>query len=225
MPLEVISLNAAADKIQRPFSVVPLASVADLSLSLYMCQGQINWHRHPDEDELFLVHEGVVQLDTERGRLTLHSEELAVVPKGVGHRSGSQLRSIVILIRPTVLADRKNGQRHFALDTDPPIEKVRFARVQATLGAAYRAAVVAQVEDFELLLIRAEGESPPQPAAEYHQLWLALRGHVAISVPGQPPANLAAGDLVRVPPGTPHTLSATQPSLLLTLARTTPTEG
>ena len=29
------------------------------------------------------MHEGVVALDTERGRLTLHSEELALVPKGV----------------------------------------------------------------------------------------------------------------------------------------------
>ena len=83
MPLEVISLNAAADKIQHPFSVVPLASVADLSLSLYMCQGQINWHRHPDEDELFLVHEGVVQLDTERGRLTLSGGNEAAHPTGL----------------------------------------------------------------------------------------------------------------------------------------------
>lgn len=224
MSLDVISLNAAADQLERPFSVVPLASVADLSLSLYMCQGQINWHRHPDEDELFLVHEGVVRLDTERGRLTLHSEELAVVPKGVGHRSSSQLRSIVILIRPTVLTDRKNGHRHASLDTDPPIEKVRLARVQATLGAPYRAAAVARVEDFDLLLMTATGDSPPQPGAEHPVLWLALRGQVTISVLGQPPAHLSAGELLKLPPGTPHTLSATQPSLLLTLARATPSD-
>jgi quercetin dioxygenase-like cupin family protein len=219
MPLEVVSLNAAADLLERPFAVVSLASVGDLSLSLYMCQGQINWHRHPDEDELFLVHEGVVRLDTERGRLTLHSEELAVVPKGVGHRSSSQLRSVVILIRPTVLTDRKNGHRHFSVDTDPPIEKVRLARVQATLGAPYRAAAVARVEDFDLLLMTATGDSPPQPAADHHVLWLALRGQVTVSVPGQPPAHLAAGELVTLAPGTAHHLSASQPSLLLTLAR------
>lgn len=222
MPLSVVSLNAAAEKLQRPFAVVPIATVADLSLSLYMCQGQINWHRHPDEDELFLVHEGVVQLETERGRLTLHSEELAVVPKGVGHRSGSHLRSIIILIRPTVLTDRKNGHRNAAVDTDPPLEKVRLARIQAALGAPYRAAAVAQVENFELLLMSAEGDSPPQPAADHQVLWLALRGQISVVVPGQPPAHLAAGDLVTLAPNTPHTLAASQPSLLLTLARATP---
>ena len=51
MPAEVINLNTAADKLQQPFAVVPLASTADLTLSMFVCQGQINWHRHPDEDD------------------------------------------------------------------------------------------------------------------------------------------------------------------------------
>jgi len=88
MPLDIVKLAEAANKLDQPFRVVPLASVGDLAISVFVCQGQVNWHRHLDEDELFLVHEGVVAVDTERGRLTLHSEELAVVPKGVGHRSG-----------------------------------------------------------------------------------------------------------------------------------------
>src|SRR5713226_3864775 len=100
MALDVVSLAQAANKLDHPFRVVQVASIGDLALSIFVCQGQVNWHRHMDEDELFLVHEGVVAIDTERGRLTLHSEELVVVPKGVGHRSGSQLRSIVLLFRP-----------------------------------------------------------------------------------------------------------------------------
>jgi len=219
MPLDVIHLTAAADKLQRPFAMTPLASVADLTLSLYVCQGQINWHRHPDEDELFLVYEGVVQLDTERGRLTLHSEELAVVPKGLGHRTGSQLRSVVILIRPTVLSDRKNGQRHRHLDTDPPIEKVRLARVQATLGASFQAVTVAQVEDFELVLMSVEGEGPEEAAQAHDSLWFAMRGAVHLALDGTPAATLEAGDLVRLPAGQPYRLAASQPSIVLALVR------
>jgi mannose-6-phosphate isomerase-like protein (cupin superfamily) len=219
MPVEVINLNTIADKLQRPFSVTPLATAGDLTVSLYVCQGQINWHRHPDEDELFLVHEGVVQLDTERGKLTLHSEELAVVPKGVGHRTGSQLRSVVLLIRPTVLSDRKNGHRQHPLDTDPPLEKVRLARVQATLGAPYRAATVAQVEDFELLLLSAEGDGPAHTASGHDDLWLALRGAVDVVFDDAPATHLEAGELLRLPAGTSYQIKAAQPSILLTLAR------
>ena len=154
MALNVVKLAEAANRLDQPFRVVQLATIGDLALSVFVCQGQINWHRHLDEDELFLVHEGVVAVDTERGRLTLHSEELIVVPKGVGHRSGSQLRSVVLLLRPIVLTNRKNGHRHGQVDTDPPLEKVRLARVQTTLPAPYQALPVARVEDFDLMLVR-----------------------------------------------------------------------
>src|SRR5258706_12266589 len=116
MTLEKVNLAEAANRIEQPFRVVQLATIGDLALSVYVCQGQVNWHRHLDEDELFLVHEGVVALDTERGRLTLHSEELAGVPKGGGHRSGSPLRSVVVLVRPIVLTNRTNGHRHGMVD-------------------------------------------------------------------------------------------------------------
>src|SRR5438270_13610958 len=107
MALDVIKLAEATKKLDQPFRVVQLVSIGDLALSVFVCQGQVNWHKHLDEDELFLVHEGVVAVDTQRGRLTLHSEELVVVPKGVGHRTGSQLRSVVLLVRPAVLTNRK----------------------------------------------------------------------------------------------------------------------
>ncbi len=134
MPLNVVNISAVANRIGRPFAMISVTAVGDLALSVYICQGLIDWHKHLDEDELFLVHEGVITLETERGSLTLHSEELAVIPKGVGHRSGSTLRSVVVLIRPAVLTNRKNGHRRVqTLETDPPLEKVRLIRASQTL--------------------------------------------------------------------------------------------
>jgi mannose-6-phosphate isomerase-like protein (cupin superfamily) len=196
-----------------------LASVGDLALSAFVCQGQVHWHRHLDEDELFLVHEGVVAVDTERGRITLHSEELVVVPKGVGHRSGSQLRSVVLLLRPMVLTNRKNGHRHGIVDTDPPLEKVRLARVQATLPGPYQAFAVARVEDFDLLLLSADGFGPSETAPTHGAFWLVVRGAVGIEMNEGAGARLEAGELTVVPAGQAYRLSAAQPSLLLTLAK------
>jgi mannose-6-phosphate isomerase-like protein (cupin superfamily) len=222
MPLTPVNLSTVASKVDKPFTIVPLAQVADLSLSLYICQGQVSWHRHLDEDELFLVHEGVISLDTERGRLTLHSEELAVVPKGLGHRTSSQLRSVVVLIRPAVLSDRKNGQRHHALATDPPLEKVRLARIQAMLVAPYQALPVGQVEDFELLLLSAHGPGPETTAPIHGVPWLALRGSLSVATLGGDVSPLSPGDLLVVPGGMPYRLVADQPSIALTLARAAP---
>ncbi len=219
MPPLAINLSAAANKVDRPFVIQPLASVADLTVSVFVCQGQVAWHKHLDEDELFLVHEGVIGLDTERGRLTLHSEELVVVPKGISHRSGSQLRSVVLLIRPTVLSDRKNGHRHNPLDTDPPLEKVRLARVQALAAAPYQAVTVAQVDDFELLLVKATGAGPAATAPAYGALWLVLRGAVTVETAESDRTPVEAGELIVVSAGTPYRLNAAEPSVLLTLER------
>lgn len=217
----VINLSSTANRIARPFAVTPLAAIGELALSVYICQGQVNWHRHLDEDELFLVHEGVITLETERGNLILHSEELAVVPKGVAHRSGSNLRSVVVLIRPAALAERKNGQRSYVLDTDPPLEKVRLVRASAMLTSPYQSVALARVEGYDVLLRLAVGFGPREAAPDDGVLWLTVRGSVGIETGAGAGAGLRldAGDLTVLPAGVEYRLHAAQSSLLLTLAR------
>lgn len=222
MSLSVTNLSAVANRIGRPFAVVTLAAIGDLALSVYVCQGQVNWHRHLDEDELFLVHEGVIGLETERGNLTLHAEELAVVPKGVMHRSGSTLRSVIVLIRAAVLTERKNGHRSHALDTDPPLEKVRLARASTMLTVPYQPVALARVENFDMLLMSAQGFGPQETAPSYGALWFTVRGSAGIEAAEGAGARLAAGELTIVPAGAEYRLHAAQPALLLTLARTRP---
>jgi mannose-6-phosphate isomerase-like protein (cupin superfamily) len=218
MTAKVANLNEVAGKLERPFALTALATVGDLTLSVFLCQGQMSWHKHLDEDELFLVHEGVVVLETPRGRLTLHSEEVAVVPKGLSHRSSSQLRSIVLLLRPSVLTERKNGHRTHPLDTDPPLEKVRLARVSTTLNEPYRPTALGRVEDYELLLVTAQGDGPAEVAPAYGALWLVVRGRLEVQV-GDVTHPVEAGHLAKVEPGTAYALKAEAGTLALTVGK------
>jgi mannose-6-phosphate isomerase-like protein (cupin superfamily) len=218
MSLSVVDLNAVGGKLERPFALKTLAVVGDLTLSAFLCQGQMSWHKHLDEDELFLIHEGVVTLETTRGKLTLHSEEVVVVPKGLSHRSNSQLRSIVLLLRPSVLTERKNGHRIRPLDTDPPLEKIRLARVSTTMSEPYRPTALARVEDYELLLVSAQGPGPVETAPEYGALWLVIRGSLQVSVGGET-HSLEAGHLLVVPPGTEYRLAAAPGTLAVTVGQ------
>ena len=220
MPLEVVSLTAIAGQLDRPFALRTLATVGDLSLSAFMCQGQTSWHKHLDEDELFLVHEGVVVLETTRGKLTLHSEEVAVVPKGVSHRTSSQLRSVVLLLRPSVLTERRNGHRTHTVDTDPPLEKVRLARVLTTMNEPYRPIALARVEDFDLMLVSAQGTGPAEVAPAYGALWLVVRGSLTVELQAGDSVSLDAGTLAVVPGGTEYQLSAALGTLAVTLGST-----
>lgn len=47
---------------------------------------QCPWHAHEEEDELFLVIEGVLDVLERDGSVTLHPGEFAIVPRGREHR-------------------------------------------------------------------------------------------------------------------------------------------
>lgn len=219
MTLPVARLDEAASRLS-PFQVQSLASLGPLVVSVFVCQGQMEWHKHLDEDELFLVHEGVIGLDTDRGNLSLHAEELAVVPKGVMHRSRSMLRSVVVLIRPAVFTERTNGHRHFYTTPDEPLlEKVRLAAALTAAGEPFRPVTVGQVEDGELLAMLGRGIGPELTAPASGAFWLVVRGALRIETGAGAVTELAAGDLTVVPAGTRYQVVCREPSLLATLVR------
>lgn len=198
----------------------PLARVAQLVVSVFLCQGELEWHKHLDEDELFLTHEGQLTLETDRGNVSLMPEELVVVPKGVYHRSRSEQRSAVVLIRPLPFTERLNGHRHFySTDSDPPLEKVRLARLTPALTAPFRPTALAQVEDFELLLAVGRGPSDALTAPDYGALWLVVRGPLHLELADGDVTELNTGDLTGVPPAARYRLICREPATLLTLQK------
>ncbi len=48
--------------------------------------GDINWHKHDDQDELFILYGGRMSIELRTGEIPLAEGELFVVPKGMEHR-------------------------------------------------------------------------------------------------------------------------------------------
>ena len=70
-------------------------------------QGEYPFHAHENEDEMFFVWKGEMELDFEAGEtVTLKEGEAIVVPKGVVHRPRAEKECQVFLIEP---ADTKNN--------------------------------------------------------------------------------------------------------------------
>ncbi len=214
----VLKLSEIARQLERPFTLHQLAAVGHLGVHVYVCMGMVDWHRHPDEDELFLVHEGSINLDTEAGNLTLEAEELVVVPKGVAHRSGSRLRSIVLLVRPGVLTHRINGRRRVAiLPEEIKLEKQRLAQHRRELNAPYQTVLVAGIEEFRLELGLALGTGPDDQAPRGGRFLLGLRGGLSVAA-SEEQTTLAEGDALLLPAGVRYQLEAREEATYLTLA-------
>jgi len=218
--VQVLNISRIAEELDRPFTLQPLAKLGHLVVHVYVCMGMMDWHKHPDEDELFLVHEGVIELETEIGNHTLHAEELAVVPKGVAHRSGSRLRSVVLLVRPEVLPHRTNGHRRTAIAAAGlDLKKFRLAQIRRELSEPYRPMGVARVENYLLRISLASGKSRPVQVQSGGMFLISLRGELAVNLDaGAGRALLAEGEALLLPHGQRFILETESEATYLTLS-------
>ena len=69
-------------------------------VKLAKLDGEFVWHAHDDEDELFLVVSGHLDLHLRDRTISLDPGELFVVPKGVEHLPEASPGTEVLLIEP-----------------------------------------------------------------------------------------------------------------------------
>ena len=70
-------------------------------LLVVKAQGEFNWHKHEDTDDLFLVLKGRITIQMRDGDVTIGPGELFVVPKGVEHCPIAGEEAHILLIEPT----------------------------------------------------------------------------------------------------------------------------
>jgi mannose-6-phosphate isomerase-like protein (cupin superfamily) len=212
MPPTVHTLAETAARIDQPFALVILGLIGDIGVHLYVAQGELDWHKHIDEDELFLVHEGGLRIDSELGKNTLYPEEALLVPKGVGHRSQSALRSVVLLFRQQVMPDRKNGHRRYLVtDSQQPLSKARLPGLINQEAAPFEPAQVAMVEAYCLTVFAASGFGPAQTSPPGGTLLYVTEGAIGVEL-NDGGARLEQGQLTLLLAQTSYKLHAAQPS-------------
>jgi mannose-6-phosphate isomerase-like protein (cupin superfamily) len=63
-------------------------------------RGEFLWHKHDEEDELFLVVEGRLTIHLRDRDVVLGPGEFVVVPKGVEHKPAAEGETRIVLIEP-----------------------------------------------------------------------------------------------------------------------------
>lgn len=199
--------------------MIDLVQVDDLALSIYLCQGTMPHHRHLDQDELFLVHSGTISLESEWGTAILRPGELAVAPKGVGHRSSSLLRSLVLLLQPRLMVNRRNGDRRlFVLKGEGRLEKVSVPAVGRQVVASFRPVVLAHLDTFAFNLLLCRGTGPWWKIDRQASLVLCYEGRLVVDTELEQ-ISLERGDLIVVPKGVAYRLTSTRRALVMGVQR------
>ena len=77
-------------------------------VKLAKIQGEFVWHKHDNEDEMFLVLDGILKMEFRDRTEIVHPQEFIIVPKGVEHRPVAEQEVSIMLFEPATTVNTGN---------------------------------------------------------------------------------------------------------------------
>ncbi len=93
-----VSPRAIAAALTELWSPRVIAVLDDSYIKVAKLQGDLAWHAHDDEDELFFVLAGHLRIEMEAVTIELGEGEAYVVPRGVRHHPVAERECLVMLV-------------------------------------------------------------------------------------------------------------------------------
>ena len=110
-----VNFLQALDQITEHWSPRVVGRVNDQYVKVAKVRGQLAWHKHDSEDEMFLVVYGRLVLQFEDKEVVLNPGDFYVVPKGTMHNPVAEEECGIVLIE--TVTTRHTG------DVDTPLTK------------------------------------------------------------------------------------------------------
>ncbi len=82
-------------------------------VKLVKFKGPFTWHKHDDEDELFLVVKGSFNMELRDKTITLNEGEFLIVPRGTEHRPNADEEVMVLLFEPASTLNTGDQRNEF----------------------------------------------------------------------------------------------------------------
>ena len=95
-----IDLQQAFSSIPELWSPRVAAQVNGCEVRLARIEGEFCWHHHENEDELFWVVRGSLELQFRDHTVQLEPGQMQLVPRGVEHRPVAHEETWIVLIEP-----------------------------------------------------------------------------------------------------------------------------
>ena len=97
---EVINIQEKFDLFSDHWSPKRIGVLNRQQIILAKVQGEFVFHKHDNEDELFMVMKGQLSIKMRDRTVTVNSGEFFVVPKGVEHKPFANAETHLLLFEP-----------------------------------------------------------------------------------------------------------------------------
>lgn len=101
MQKEPVNLAEEFSRIQDYWNPRIAGELNGQQVKLAKAKGEFVWHRHQNEDELFLVLKGALRLELRDGTVRLGPGEFFIVPQGVEHRPVAEGEVHLLMFEPS----------------------------------------------------------------------------------------------------------------------------
>ena len=108
MPHHATNIAEQLARVSEHWSPRVVGRGNDQDVKVAKGKGELTWHAHAAEDELFLVVKGRLTIQFEDGEVTLNEGEFHVVPKGVRHNPVAAEECWIVLVE-TVTTEHTGG--------------------------------------------------------------------------------------------------------------------
>lgn len=115
--VDPVNLDNKFDAVHDAWQPHIVAEVNDVHVKVVKLRGEFLWHHHDTEDELFLVHKGILRIRLRDGEIVLKAGELAVIPHGVEHLPIADEEVEAVLIEPATTLNTGNVQNERTVST------------------------------------------------------------------------------------------------------------
>jgi mannose-6-phosphate isomerase-like protein (cupin superfamily) len=118
MKFDAINFKDKFSKFTEHWSPRVVAEMNDYQFKLVKVEGEFVWHDHPDTDEVFIVLEGILNLEFRDGIVTLNSGEMFVIPKGVEHKPVANSECKIMLVEPKGVVNTGDSGSELTAEND-----------------------------------------------------------------------------------------------------------
>ena len=119
--IEKVNISDKLARFTEHWSPKVVGEVNDSYVKLVKFQGEFVWHKHDDEDEMFLVVKGSIRIKLRDGDVRLGEGEFVVIPRGVEHMPVAEEEAHVILFEPKTVLNTGDVVNEL---TRPELERV-----------------------------------------------------------------------------------------------------
>ncbi len=106
--IEVISISDQLDKLDNFWDPRIIGELNDQHVKVVKVKGEFVMHHHDEEDEMFMVLDGLLHMEFEGYTREIKAGEIIIIPRGVPHKPIAQNEVHILLFEPKTTLNTGN---------------------------------------------------------------------------------------------------------------------